>query len=980
MFLKSIILQGFKSFATKTVINFDSDFTGIVGPNGCGKSNIIDAIKWVLGEQSAKNMRGSSMSDVVFQGSSDKKGVNMCEVTLCFDNSKHQLNSEYDQLEVTRRLYKDTNESEYFINKTQCRLKDIVDLTLDSGLGKDSLSIITQGNIQQFAEAKPIERRALFEEAAGVAKYKKKKIESLNKLARTQENIDRLNDVLTELERQVTPLKKQALKAEKYVELKNRLTEIEVAVIVNDISTYIQDLETVEQQIFDLSYQQSAAQSSIQIMENDANDLKDETNALDNEVQKLQDRLLKVLAEIQVLERRKVEINEKRKYIVQTGTDQARIEQVKSLLEDAKKEYDDRISRKDKTEAEVELLDKNIEDYEAKIAEIKSKLEEDSNTAAHLSNRKSVLDNLIKSPYENQAGVKAVIASKNALAGIYDTVSNLFRPDEGYEGVIGICLASSLYHIVTKDVDSAKNAIRFLKKNKAGNATFLPLDVLKPRYVNKDQLFICENSEGFIGLASDFVDCDEMFDVVVLSLLGNVIITDNLDNATKLASRLNYQYRIVTMDGDVISRGGSLTGGYNKNNESPLTYANQLNEVSEKLNDLNLKMDSLTAEYVKLMKSKNDDEQSRYQAKLSLASLNEVIGVKRAKYDDLKLEYDRIKPDGETQQEQSYENEVINDLNKAYAEKDEITLNIQNKRERRVAANNGYQRKYNQLRQQRSDLNRINDSINNVQIEKTKMIANRDNLVERLARDYSMTYEYAAQQKYEVELDTAREEVIDLRQQIADLGNINLDAPASFEEVNERYESLNSNLNDLTEAKTTLLGAIAEMDDVMKVQFSEMFDKINGSLNEVFTVLFGGGRAKLILEDPDDILNTGIDIDVQPPGKTIQNIRLFSGGEKSLIAICVLFAILKARPIPLCIFDEIEASLDQGNVDRFARYIHQFSNDSQFIVITHRPGTMAECDVLYGITMQSKGVSNVIKVKLKEALDYAMEGNENGTA
>ncbi len=972
MFLKRIILQGFKSFGNRTVIEFDSEYTGIVGPNGCGKSNIIDAIKWVLGEQSAKSMRGSSMSDVVFAGAEGKRAVSMAEVSLIFDNSKRQLNSDFTEIEITRRLYKNTNESEYLINNTTCRLRDIVDLVLDTGLGKDSLSIISQGTVQSFAEAKPIERRALFEEAAGVAKYKKRKIESLNKLSKTQDNIDRLNDILQELEKQVTPLKRQALKAEEYLVKKEQLTKIEVAVIVHEIENQINDLETIEQQLFDLNYQETSTRATIQILENASNDLKEEINTIDLDVHKLQTELLNSLNEIQLLEKRKFEVDEKRRYIRETGTTKAKIEETLKALNDANVELKDRVSRANTIEAEIDLLEKELANLENKIAETRNTLNQTYNTFNYLNNRKSVLENLIKTPFEKETGVKLVINNKNVLEGIYDVVSNLFEAVDGYQQMLSVALAGSMYHIVTKDENSARKAIEFLKKNKAGAATFLPINVLKPRYVNKEHLFVAENTKGFVGLASDFVNCEETYDVVVLALLGNVLVTEDLKTATYLAKRLNYQYKIITVDGDVVYRGGTMRGGYNQKVESPLTYLKQLTEIVEKESQSKKEIEQYNSDLNRFNKLKEETQQKLISQKVSLASLKGVVEIKREKYEKLKEEYDRIKPDSDID-ETTYQDELVNALNDAYAKKDEISNSIQIKRERRLSANSELQRKYSQLRQVRNELLDVNKQTNDLNVANAKLLVSRDNHFERLARDYQLTYEYAATLKYDVDIESAKEEVLVLRREISELGNINLDAPQDFEEVNERYTFMNSQLDDLTQAKNQLLEAINEMDEVMTVQFKDMFDRINGSLNEVFTVLFGGGRASLILEDPEDILNTGIDIDVQPPGKSVRNIRLFSGGEKSLIAICVLFAIIKARPIPLCIFDEVEASLDQANVDRFARYIHKFTDQTQFIVITHRPGTMTECDVLYGITMQKQGVSNVIKVKLKEALSYAEE-------
>ncbi len=974
MFLNRIELQGFKSFADHTVITFESPYTGIVGPNGCGKSNVSDAIRWVLGEQSARNMRGNSMTDVVFAGAEGKRGLNMAEVTLVFDNSSHYLNSDFEEIEVTRRLYKNTNESEYLINKVPCRLKDIIDLTLDTGLGKDSLSIISQGNISSFAEAKPIERRALFEEAAGVAKYKKRKTESVNKLERTQDNIDRLQDIVTELEKQVNPLRRQARKAQQYEIKKARLTEIEIAVIVNDIKNYLVDLDTITKQIEDLEYQDAAGAASIQILETEVDDLKQQIKELDDSVQKQQDDLLKILDEIQILERRKVEVDERRKYVRESGTTEAKIQQTKQMLDEAQNEYLNRQKRYDDLEAQIELLTQKVNDYENELVGKQELFDKLYNEVNYLNNRKSVLEAQIQAPFQNHAGVRSVMEAKNALPGIRDVVSNLFTPDEGYQQAVSVALGAALYHIVTTDEEAARTAINYLKNNHVGRATFLPMSVMQPHYLNKDHLFIAENTEGFLGLASDFVECEEQYDGVLLSLLGNVLVAKDLVAANDLATRLRQSYNIVTLDGDIVHRGGSMSGGYNKQVESPMTINALLDEVKANLETKQASLSQANDECVRIRRLKIETEDEIVSQKIQLASLSQILAVKREKYEELKEEYERISPDNDKNNE-VYVDELINDLNKAYALRDSITNEIATKRSRRTNSSSEEQRKEIQLRQKRQEISLIQNNYNKYKVEKTRLETLKDTTIERLSREYHMTYEFASNKEFdEIDLAEAKQEVLTLRDEIERLGNVNLDAPKDFEEINERYEFMVSQLNDLQESKNQLLQAINEMDTVMTVQFKDMFEKINESLNEVFTILFGGGKAKLILEDPNDILNTGIDIDVQPPGKSIQNIRLFSGGEKSLIAICVLFAILKARPMPLCIFDEVEASLDQGNVDRFAKYIHEFSGDSQFIVITHRPGTMTECDVLYGITMPQQGVSKVIRVKLKEALSYADEG------
>lgn len=977
MFLKRIEMQGFKSFAEYTVINFESDFTGVVGPNGCGKSNITDAIRWVLGEQSAKNMRGTAMTDVIFSGSQDKRAVNRAEVSLLFDNSKHFLNIDYEEVEITRRLDGISGEGEYFINKQRCKLKDIVDLTLDTGLGKDSLSIISQNNIADFAEAKPIERRALFEEAAGVAKYKKRKIESLNKLERTQQNVDRMMDVVGELEKQVKPLERQAGKAQAYRQKKERLNQIEIAVLVSDINSYANDIATLDQQLSDSDYKETAATASIGQIEEEIDQLKGETKKLDNEVQKKQDNLLQVINEIQTLEKRKVEVDEKSKYVLASSSNSAdRLAELGRLFESAQSEYNDRQKRYDELTADIELTASQLETAEQNLTGLKNSLDDANNKYNHLNNRRMVLDAQLKAPFQNQMGVKSVIDAKSALPGICDVVSSCFTPDEGYQLAVSVALGAAVYHIITTDEAAARRAISFLKKNHSGRATFLPMTVMQPHYVNKDHQFVADHTDGFLGLASDFVECDEKYDGILLSLLGNVLVCRDLPAANELSGRLSRQYKIVTLEGDVVHRGGSMTGGFNRSIESPLTVQQEFDKLSITVEAAKKEADDFYNQYSKMNHQKTRIDDDLVQKRIEKAQLEQVLAIKRSKYENLKEQYDSLNP--EKSSLPSTIDQLTASLNENYAARDSLTNDISAKRGRYMKANTELARKESQLRQKRSELSDVNRLRSQAQVNKTKLETLRDTHLDRLMHDYQMTFEHASQLPFEGDLDEAKTEVSQLRMEISELGNINMEAPEQFEEINERYQFLTKQLDDLKESREKLLQAINEMDDVMTVQFKEMFNRINSNLPDVFTVFFGGGKARLRLEDDsDDYLNAGIDIDVQPPGKTVKNIRLFSGGEKSMIAICVLFAILKSRPMPLCIFDEVEASLDEGNVNRYASYIHQFSTDTQFIVITHRPGTMTECDVLYGVTMPTRGVSKLIKVKLKDALAFAQEGRED---
>lgn len=971
MFLKRIEMQGFKSFADRVVINFENSITGVVGPNGCGKSNITDAIRWVLGEQSVKNLRGSTMEDVIFNGSADRLKVNLAEVTLVFDNTNRALNSELDEIEVTRRLYRN-KEAEYLINRNKVRLKDVVDLILDTGLGKDSLSMISQGNITQFAESKPIERRGIFEEAAGVAKYKKRKLESLAKLERTKENIDRIQDIVNELEKQVSPLKRQARKAEIYREKKQRLEQIETSVLVNEIDHINENIDELNKELFNMESSSTMQQTTINVHEVQNQQSRKDMNNLEREINSNQDKILKVINEIQILETRKIELDEKRKYAIEIGDSKQKISELQQLLEEAKLEYDDRQSRYEAFQTEIELLSNKLHQVAFDITDTNQSFEENNSILRRLQNRKDVLENIIKEPFNNQSGVKAIVDNKSSLNGVLGVVGQVLKPHDGYEEAISVAIGGALYNIVTNDESSARNAINFLKRNQSGRATFLPLTVLNPRYISKEHQIICDNNKGYLGVASEFIDNESQFDLVKESLLQNVVVVDNLENGNYLASLVKYNYKIVTLEGDVIHRGGSMTGGKLKNNTSLITVEKELNDVKKRIESQNATVTLTLNKLQETQKIKYSIESSLTENRIAMAHLEPVVEAKRAKYERLKNDLEQLDPN-QNETTVSIANVVVINLNNSYSLRDELTMSIRSMRENRTKLHSEVERREAQIRQLRKNYEETNSKMNEIKIHLAKMETNLINFLERLANEYQMTYDYAKSKVVDEPLENAREEVIKLRHEIDNLGNINMNAPEEYTEVNTRYEFMLSQVNELIESRDKLLNAIDEMDTTMTKKFSEMFTLINKEFNDIFRSLFGGGKASLVLEDSNDILNTGIDIDVQPPGKSITNIRLLSGGEKSLIAICVLFAILKVKAVPLVIFDEVEAALDQGNVERFAKYLNQFTENTQFIVVTHRPGTMSECNVLYGVTMQKQGVSQMLKVELTTAIDMAPE-------
>ena len=973
MFLKRIELQGFKSFADKTVIQFDQDITGIVGPNGCGKSNVNDAIRWVLGEQSVKSLRsGTNMSDIIFSGSEYRKPVNMARVTLVFDNSTRVFDSDFDEIEITRQILRANNEASYFINKTPCRLKDINDLVMDTGLGKDSLSIITQGNISSFADAKPEDRRSLFEEAAGVAKYKKRKKISLSKLEQTKENLDRLQDILDELERQIGPLEKQAKKAEKYISLREKLSKIEISVLVEDIDQYNEKINQINKELFDIQAMHTSENAELLKQETRLESIRKEMYALDKQINELQGKYTKAMEENYQLERRKIEQDEKRKYMLKVADKKARQKEIQAMLEEARFEYQDRHQRLMQTQQDLNNRRNIVNDLKTKISKARYESDQANNILTQLQNRRQVLENMMKQPFAHQQGVRSVMQAKNSLSGVYGVVSELLIAHADKALAVNAALGGSIYQIITKNEADARNAISFLKRNRSGRATFLPLSVCHPRKMNEQVITIASTSPGFLGFASECVDCKEIFDPVKERLLGNVIVVDTLQNANETAKRLRYAYKIVTLDGDIVHTGGSMTGGVTKNQSTPVTMRQELDTINSKIEGQKIKADSCLNETDILTQKLQKENDAIVTLQIELAKLENIYATKKAKYDSILAEYQELGVDIEENAELAQDDLVVQ-MSKMHAVLDSLSLEIQSLRQSRFDKGNDAEQLENQIRLVRREMNSKQSQIHNYEMEIVKVKTQLENALNRLSTDYEMTYEYALTKKEDVEIESAKEEVIQLRQAISRLGNVNLDAPNEYKEVKERFDFMTSQKEDLEKASQQILAAIDEMDKTMISQFTEMFNKINAELDGVFKAMFGGGRASLSMVDPEDVLNTGIDIDVQPPGKMVKNIQTFSGGEKALIAISVLFAILKARTMPLCIFDEVEAALDQANVERFARYLSHYRGQSQFIAVTHRPGTMEQCDTLYGVTMQKDGVSKVLKVQLKDAVHIAKE-------
>lgn len=976
MFLKRIEIQGFKSFADKTVLQFDQDITGIVGPNGCGKSNINDAIRWVLGEQSVKSLRsGSSMSDIIFSGSEIRRPVNLAKVTLVFDNTKHVFDSPFEEIEITRQLTRSTNEASYFINKTPCRLKDINDLVMDTGLGRDSLSIITQGNISSFADAKPEERRLLFEEAAGVAKYKKRKKVSLAKLEKARENLERLQDILDEIESRLGPLERQAKKAEKYNALRTELSKIEISVLVEDIERLNREIQSLQAQLFETRTVYASKEASLSTQDRDIHSLRNETYALDREINELQGELSQAMQESYQLDKRKVELDERRKYTLRTADAAVRKEELASILSEAKFEYEDRQKRLNQARADLDLHTQNINALRTQINTYSQQLNQAEQVYRQMESRKQVLDNMIRQPFANQAGVRSVMEAKDSLGGIEGAVSDLIIPHDHRAAAINAALGGAVYNIVARDEQAARNAISYLKRNRSGRATFLPMNICRGRYASDQQYIIAGSVEGYVGWAYEEVDCDPKYRDVCDRLLGNVLIVDNLEHANEAAKRLRYQIKIVTLEGDIVHIGGSMTGGIQRNQSTAITVREELNGLINQLQAQKTRCDSLANQVDKLQRSLDDEGEEAVNLQVECARLENIFNVKKEKYESALAEYNQLS--GNDTDVEVAEDDLVVLMSRMHARIDDINARMQALRKRRFDKGTQVEEMENQLRMTRREMSAAQNEIHSMEVSLTRYETRLESALNRLNADYKMTYEYARENREDIDMEGAKDRVNELRDALSRLGNVNMDAPQEYRETKERYDFMSSQKDDLIKASEQIKAVIDEMDQTMITQFSDMFNRINKELDGIFKAMFGGGKARLSMVDPDDVLNTGIDIDVQPPGKLVKNIQTFSGGEKALIAISVLFAILQARTMPLCIFDEVEAALDQANVERFARYLSRFRDSSQFIVVTHRPGTMEQCDTLYGVTMQKDGVSQLLKVKLKDALSIAEKEETN---
>lgn len=1186
MYLKRIETIGFKSFADKTVVEFEQGVTAVVGPNGSGKSNISDAIRWVLGEQSAKSLRGGKMEDIIFAGTSTRKPLNFAEVTLVLDNSCGSLPIDYEEVSITRRVYR-TGDSEYLINKQKVRLKDVVDLIMDTGIGHDSLSIISQDKVKAIVEARVEDRRVIIEEAAGVLKYKMRKKEATRKLESTSDNLSRVQDIIFELEDQVEPLRKQSEQAEKYMVLKQECSDSEISVLAYDIKTLNDQMERSKKERKDVEFEHVSINAKIANDERRRDTLKQNQQAQERQLEQLQADLVETsewiqklqgqrdvlkerhknassnkeeLAEQQAqlesrLETSQVELKTAEEAMTKTKTSletkQSQLQKVSeeyqhleenlkiqldttreayfedvNRLASVKNQYiaiNQQIKRTETTldrineDEEKALLDRDAlvqeqETFKAQYGKFETSLKEkrdlyqqlykehqqrlkqaemETNRHRHLTHQLDKMNNRLQWLEDAQKdfsgfneGVKKILKAREQgqVSGIEGAVAELVTVPKELELAMDVVLGPVMQQIVTTNDDSAKKAIDFLKKHHAGRATFLPLNVIKSRLLPMDVQNRIQGNQDVVGVASQLVGYDQRYRQIVENILGNIIVTKDLNVAKNLAKQLNYRYRIVTLEGDVINAGGAMTGGAVKRQGSSLLR--QKNEIEdcqrqiqqltdeleqskvlqeewaqtvkqsekelqkvqlagerlkEKMSEVN--QQKLAFEYreksqnereqllrierreheaeLKQLVEKNNQlaedrlvlEQRIEEAKATIETLEEQLEqqeelksqllqqMTELKVDVAKLEtalhnecatFERLK--GETEQARTRLKELLDKIAESeqallgnddevvqleanLAEKKEkregIIEQIQDQRVTLTKVSQELETLEREVRESHKVQQKMAESLNQLDVSIGKVDVEMDIMIKKLEEEYQMTFDHA-NENYPLKgsIEEIKSRIRSIKGQIAALGEINVGAIQEYQRVKERYDFLTTQRDDLIEAKATLEETINEMDQEMTVKFKETFDLVREQYMEIFKKLFGGGSADLVLTDPHDLLHTGVEIIAQPPGTKLKTSNLLSGGQKALTSIALLFAILKVRTVPFCVLDEVEAALDEANVARYANYLKAFSNETQFIVITHRKGTMEKADVLYGVTMQERGVTKLVSVRMDNVSDY----------
>ena len=999
MYLKALEIQGFKSFADKTRLTFEKDITAIVGPNGSGKSNISDAILWVMGEQRSKALRGSKMEDVIFGGTEKRGALGFAQVSLVIDNSARIFDSDSSEIMLTRRYYR-SGESEYYINKQAVRLKDINSLLMDTGLGRDGYSIIGQGKIADIVSSKSADRREVFEEAAGISRYRYRKEEAESKLTKTEDNLLRINDKIEELEMQVGPLKKQSETAKRYLKLRDELRIQEISVWMCSLDKLREQSDAVKTEYDQLKNELEQARHELEALYASSDSIAERMHRKDIESEQARERLSAAEAQsaecesnIAVL-KSSVEssIENKERMLRELEEQQSRADEIKNRINEGKARIEE-IKKQLAELAEEQQSNSNVldgcrmklksrEDALNAITERATKLQID---ARSMDSRINMLSEMEKDFEGYSKAVKSVMreAGRGNLRGVHGPVANLVRADSECALAIETALGAASQNIVVDNQNDGRSAIEYLKRSDAGRATFLPLDAIRGSVMTNAP----ERDPGFVGIAYELVTFDDKYKNIFANLLGRTVVAETLADAVRMSKQSGNSLRIVTLDGQLINAGGSMTGGSTAKGSGIISRANELDKLKKQREKLIEKEKETTAE---LDRAKSNLAAVRYQLDMATedqaelksrqSSLDAEMRTTQATGTQLQALYDSLSGDSDQRRElvQTHERRIA-DFKARQQEKEEQLAQIAKKIEgiraeiAEIASGKlelESKRTQNDKNAQQRNSDIIDLERRCAKTEQKKLAAEMEEkqLLDKLWDNYELSRSAAQALRQEVSnLPKANKAIAELRKEISSLGSPNIGAIEEYERVNTRYEFLTGQRDDVEKAKNELVGIIKDITDEMKSVFTERFREIDTAFRQTFLELFGGGKAALVLEDENDVLNCGIDIKVQPPGKALSNISLLSGGEMAFVAIALYFAILKVRPTPFCVMDEIEAALDEANVNRYAQYMRRLSDKTQFLVITHRRGTMEEADMLYGVTMQEKGVSTVIELDLEAA-------------
>ena len=981
MYLKSIKAYGFKSFADKIEINFDKNLNGIVGPNGSGKSNVVDAVRWVLGEQSMKSLRGDNSTDIIFSGSKSRKPLNSASVTLVFDNQDHTLPIDYSEVSIKRIVYR-SGENEYYLNNERCRLKDINDILVDSGASKESFNIISQGKIDEILSTKPQDRRVIFVEAAGVLKYKKRKEEAIRKLERTNANLERVKDIILELETNLEPLKKQSANAKVYLETKDKLTDIEVSLITNDIEFLTTTTKELKDKISTLSDEIIVLNKNSTTYDIDLIKEKSKLKDLEENLNENQSQLLELTKTIEQIDADIRLLKERNKYKEETSKINTNILKLKeedlkltNTISSLKNDLEFNNKKLQNSNDYLESLSFKYKEAKNKYTNIFNTINKNNRDIASLNYKIDYLENSLSSNNSLPVAVKSILNNPR-FTGIHNTIGNLIDVQEEYSLAISTSLGASTNYLVVDTPDIAKSLVTYLKDNNIGRATFFPLSVIKERSIDPESLSIIKDNPNYLGTADTLVSYQEKYRNIILNQLGNVIVTNSISSANLFSKLLNHRYKIVTLDGQVVNVGGSITGGNQAKGTNVIKDKYELEKNTRLLETLRNGNTNLEKELSTITKDITNLEEQLASERINQKEITELIGTKNNSINDLLMSQTKLQ-----RELQDLENILGNNSNseeekllKKYydykqqrdlllkkidilkLDRDKTTTNIAE-----IEDNNKTSIMY---------INKKEKELKDLEIKASRNDVKLDGLLLSLSEEYNMTFENAKlKYKLEINPDEARNIVSNLKAKLRAIGEVNVGSIEEYERVSERYNFLTSQKEDLLQAEDTLLEIIKEMDTIMEDKFLKTFNQIQIEFKKTFKELFRGGEAALVLTEPNNLLETGIEIQAVPSGKSLKSLSLLSGGEKTFTAISLLFAILNVRPVPFCLLDEVEAALDDANVESFGKYLNKYRDKTQFILITHKKKTMEFANILYGITMQESGVSKLVSVKLEDIKD-----------